>query len=313
MRATGTAVYTNPDDYRAGIGGASLDLILTGYGDFKARLTWVKLPHLHVYRGQETVKRIAYVSLEPARTFVSFPLTAPWPTVWNGVELKLGDIVLHSRGERAHQWTKGMSHWALLSLPLGQLPHYCKVLAELNLIEGPVGRVLRPPPGSAAQLRRLHSRACHLAETKPEIFIHREAARAVEQELVHALVECLATGDAGKHLVIRKRHADIMTRFESALRMDFGEQPSLSALCATIGVPERTLRDCCARFLGVSPGKYMRLRRLNLVRADLQRADPATTSVAQIARRHRFSELGRFAAAYRRTFGEFPSVTLTSK
>jgi transcriptional regulator GlxA family with amidase domain len=56
----------------------------------------------------------------------------------------------------------------------------------------------------------------------------------------------------------------------------------------------------------------MRLRRLNLVRAELRRADPDTTSVAQIARRHCFSELGRFAAVYRQIFGESPSTTLRS-
>lgn len=313
MIATGTALYTNPDDYRTGIGGACLDLVLTGQGDFNARLTWVRLPELHLYRGQENVQRIAYVSLDPARTFVSFPMTAALPSVWNGVELKLGDIVLHSHGERAHQWTKGPSQWALISFPPGQLPHYCKLLAELDLIERPVGRILRPPPGAAVQLRRLHSKACHLAETKPEIFIHREAARAVEQELILALVECLATADTGQASIIRQQHADIMTRFENASRMDSDKPPSLSELCATIDVPERTLRECCAKFLGVSPGQYIRLRRLNFVRAELRRADPATTSVAQIARRYRFSELGRFAAVYRRIFGEFPSVTLTSK
>ena len=312
MTATGTAVYTNPDDYRAGIEDANLDFVLTGQGDFKARLTWIKLPKLHLFRGRENVQRIAYVSLAPVRTFVSFPLTSPSSSVWNGVELKPGDIVLHSCSERAHQWTKGASQWALVSLPLGQLPHYCKSLAELDLIECPVGRIVRPPQSAAVQLRRLLSKACHLAEMKPEIFIHREAARALEQELILALVECLAA-DAGQHLVVRRQHADMMTRFESALRMEFGRQPSLSELCATIDVPERTLRDCCVKFLGMSPGQYMRLRRLNLVRAELRRADPATTSVAQIARRYRFSELGRFAAVYRRIFGEFPSVTLTSK
>jgi AraC-like DNA-binding protein len=313
MMATGSALYTNPDDYRAGIRGASLDLVLAGHGDFKARLTWVGLPDLHLYRAQENVQRIAYVSLEPARTFVSFPMTAPLPSVWNGVELELGDIVLHSHGEHAHQWTKGPSQWALVSLPLGQLPHYCKVLAELDLIEQPVGRILRPPRGVVLQLRRLHSKACRIAQTKPEIFIHREAARAVEQELILALVECVSTAGAGQPLGIRQPHADIMTRFENALRMDLEKQPSLSELCAMIGVPERTLRECCARFLGVSPGQYVRLKRLNLVRSELRRADPATTSVAQIARRYRFSELGRFAAVYRRIFGEFPSTTLTSK
>jgi AraC-like DNA-binding protein len=313
MMAAGTALYINPDDYRAGIAGASLDLVLTGHGDFKARLTWVRLADLHLYRGQENVQRIAYVSLESARTFVSFPMTAPLSSVWNGVELKDGDIVLHSRGERAHQWTKGPSQWALVSFPPGQLPHYCKMLAELDLIERPVGRIVRPATRAAVQLRRLHSRACRLAETKPEIFIHREAARAAEQELILALVECLSTADVDRPSSIRQQHTDIMTRFENALRIDLEKQPSLPELCAIIGVPERTLRDCCVKFLGVSPGQYIRLKRLNLVRAELRRADPATTSVAQIARRYRFSELGRFAAVYRRIFGEFPSVTLTSK
>lgn len=160
------------------------------------------------------------------------------------------------------------------------------------------------------QLRRLSSRACHFAETKPEIFIQREAARAVEQELILALVECMATAGAGEPVIIRQQQADIMTRFETALRTCFDKPQGLSELCATIGVPERTLRDCCAKSLGMGPGQYMRLRRLNLVRAELRRADPATSSVAQIARRYRFSELGRFTAAYRRIFGESPSITL---
>jgi AraC-like DNA-binding protein len=60
----------------------------------------------------------------------------------------------------------------------------------------------------------------------------------------------------------------------------------------------------------MSPGQYARLRRLNLVRAALRRADPAATSIAEIARQYGFSELGRFAAAYRTAFGETPSATL---
>jgi AraC-like DNA-binding protein len=81
-------------------------------------------------------------------------------------------------------------------------------------------------------------------------------------------------------------------------------------LCVEIGVPERTLRLCCAEFLGMSPSRYLRLRRLNMVRTELRRADPATARVAEIARRYQFSELGRFAATYRAVFGEMPSDTL---
>jgi AraC-like DNA-binding protein len=313
MMASGTAVFTDPDDYRAGMGDAGVDLILTEPGDFSARLTWLKLGYFHAFRGRESTPRIAHMSLVPNRLFVSFPLTSSFVLVWNGVELQLGDIVIHSRGESGHQWTNGTSQWALVSFPADQLADYCRALAEFDLPNRPAGQILRLPPSVAMRLRRLHSKVCHLVETKPEIFIHQEAARAVEQEFILALVECLAIAGTGQAPIIRQHHADIMRRFENALRMDSGKPPNLSELCAIIDVPERTLRDCCVKFLGVSPGRYIRLRRLNFVRAELRRADPATTSVAQIARRHRFSELGRFAAVYRRIFGEFPSVTLTSK
>jgi AraC-like DNA-binding protein len=101
-----------------------------------------------------------------------------------------------------------------------------------------------------------------------------------------------------------------MAQFEDVLRMGFEKLQSTPEICAAIGVPERTLRECCATFLGLGPGRYMRLRRLNMVRAELQRADPATSTIAEIARRHQFSELGRFAVVYRRIFGEMPSTTL---
>ena len=59
-------------------------------------------------------------------------------------------------------------------------------------------------------------------------------------------------------------------------------------------------------------GSYVRLRRLNLVHAELQRAVPAAGGAAEIDKQFGFSELGRFAATYRYVFGETPSITLWS-
>jgi AraC-like DNA-binding protein len=310
MTESGTATFTNPDDYQAAIGGASVNLVLTGRGDFKARLTWLKLRHLHVFRGRENMPRIAYVSLSPARVFVSFPVKCDARPVWSGVELRSGDIVFHSRGERTHQWTKGASQWGLVSLPPGRLAVYRKALTGLELNPPPVGRVLRPSPTAAAHLQRLHAKACRLAEAKPEIITHPEAARALEQELIHALVDCLTADDAYGNLATKRHHAAIMIRLEDTLSAHAGQRLGASELCDAIGVPERTLRVCCAEFLGLSPSRYLRLRRLNMVRAALRGADPATARVAEIAQRYQFSELGRFAAAYRAIFGETPSATL---
>jgi len=43
MTESGTATFTNPADYQTGIGDANVSLVLTARGDFKARLTWLKL------------------------------------------------------------------------------------------------------------------------------------------------------------------------------------------------------------------------------------------------------------------------------
>jgi transcriptional regulator GlxA family with amidase domain len=101
-----------------------------------------------------------------------------------------------------------------------------------------------------------------------------------------------------------------MVRFEDALAAHSGSQLNMPALCSAIGVSERTLRTCCTEFLGMSPTRYLLLRRLNMARSALRRADPATASVAEIARTHQFLEPGRFAVTYRTVFGEMPSSTL---
>jgi AraC-like DNA-binding protein len=84
----------------------------------------------------------------------------------------------------------------------------------------------------------------------------------------------------------------------------------LSEICGAIGVSERTLRDCCQDHLGMGPHRYLWLRRMHLTRRALRDADPARTSVTELATAHGFWELGRFSVEYRNLFDETPSTTL---
>jgi AraC-like DNA-binding protein len=104
---------------------------------------------------------------------------------------------------------------------------------------------------------------------------------------IHRLVD--ETDDNRK---TRHHHAATMVRFEEALNKHIDQKLKLHALCAEIGVPERTLRLRCTEFIGLSPTGYLLLRRLNMVRSALRRADPSTTTVARVARDHQFLELG---------------------
>jgi AraC-like DNA-binding protein len=310
MPISGTSSYSDPHDYPSTVHGARINLVFAGPGDFKARLTWVELRHLQLLRSQENLPRIAYVALASERVFVAFP-THPDPLpIWGGVQLRSGDIVMHGRGERMHQRTSAASHWGFVSLAPKHLSAYGKALTGLDLAPPPVGRILRPSSSAKAQLLRLHAQACRLAETKPEIIAHGEVARALEQELVHALFNCLTSNDIHDHSALGQNRLSIMVRFEETLAAQFHQPLRIPDLCAAIGVPERTLRMYCAKVLGMSPTRYLRLRRLNMVRTTLRRSDPEASSIAEVARSHGFSEMGRFAAIYRSTFGETPSTTL---
>jgi len=63
-------------------------------------------------------------------------------------------------------------------------------------------------------------------------------------------------------------------------------------------VSDRTLRSCCAEFLGINPTQYVLLRRLKEVRGALREADPNIVNVADVAHRFGFTQLGRFAGRY---------------
>jgi AraC-like DNA-binding protein len=84
------------------------------------------------------------------------------------------------------------------------------------------------------------------------------------------------------------------------------------SLARRVAVSARSLQEGFARSYGVPPSVYLRSVRLDRAHADLQAASPHTTTVARIAGRWGFLYLSRFAAAYRRKFGENPSATLRS-
>lgn len=86
--------------------------------------------------------------------------------------------------------------------------------------------------------------------------------------------------------------------------------PHMAELCAATGVSERTLRSIFTKAFGEPPSRYLRVRRLHLIREILVVADPHEQTVSGVARRFGYSDPGRMAAEYRVLFGEYPSATL---
>ncbi len=81
-------------------------------------------------------------------------------------------------------------------------------------------------------------------------------------------------------------------------------------LCRDAGVSERTLRNSFHDVYGISPKQYILRHGLERVHDALLHADDPHGAVTRAATEQGFFELGRFAVAYRHTFGECPSETL---
>jgi len=96
------------------------------------------------------------------------------------------------------------------------------------------------------------------------------------------------------------------------MRSDPGQSWSTSSLARRSALSVRSLQDGFHRSVGVPPMRYLRDVRLDLAHDDLQAADWHSVTVAEVAHRWGFVNLGRFASAYHERFGELPSKTLRS-
>ena len=85
---------------------------------------------------------------------------------------------------------------------------------------------------------------------------------------------------------------------------------TLGQTAACLGVADRTLYAAFAAVRGTSPGRYLALRRLELVREALLAEPNRRSAVKWVAISHGFHHLGNFAHTYHQRFGELPSETI---
>jgi AraC-like DNA-binding protein len=95
------------------------------------------------------------------------------------------------------------------------------------------------------------------------------------------------------------------------LRVHTSEPVQIDFLAEVSGATPRTLERHFRMFLGTTPLGWARRMRLARARHALLHAGPEDT-VTDVALSNGFAQLGRFAAEYRRAFGELPSRTMQS-
>jgi AraC-like DNA-binding protein len=301
--------FSDPDEYAARVRGTNMEVAITRPGRFAAKAIRVDLHRIWMQRLTESLPRVAHFNNVPGRAILSFRTQAGPDILWDGKELPTG-LIRHPERDSYFQRSTGPTQMGCMSLPIEDMAIVGEAVGGGDFIPPKELLFIAARPAALTRFLELHAAAGLLAENAPEIIANHEAARGLEQALIAAMADCLAATNEGSTQFSNVRHSAIMRRFYAILEANPDRVIHAPEMCRAVGVSNRTLTTCCHEALGMSPHRYLRLRQLHIVRRALSLAEPATTTVTQIATDYGFWELGRFAAAYRAVFGERPSVTL---
>ncbi len=145
----------------------------------------------------------------------------------------------------------------------------------------------------------------------PLIQTNSRLGHYIEFEISRRLLSVLASSDPVVPLPPPSRMRDrAVSRAVEYIEENVAEPINLRDLCLITGASERTIRYGFLERYGVSPKAYLQAFRFNGVRRGLRRADPASTKVIDLANYWGFWHMGKFAADYRKLFGELPSETM---
>lgn len=303
--------FTDPHDYRDRLRGADERIVILAPGTYRAELTRLDFGNLLLQSVSHSLPLVSTVDVRASLTSIVMLSAANQAEAqFNGVEAGYRDLMVLGVGNEYHYSAAADLRWCSVTMPTEQFAAAAATLLGRELAPPRAARLVAPAAIAMRRMRALHTRTANLAAASPN-GLHANAAAALRHALVQAMITCLAAEPETEATVrLDGRSAAVVRRFMELVEFDPGRPIYMLDICREIGVAGRTLRQYCLGHLGMSPSRYLWLRRINLARRALAQPSGAAASVTEIANEFGFGELGRFSVRYRQLFGETPSVTL---
>ena len=292
--------------------GASLEIFQLEKGIMQGTLAHVELGVSSVHSNSFSLAARGIGALSPQRwTFVVF--SSQVDGSFNSRILLPQNILCYRPGSEFEGTIKGSFQDWIFTVEEAALRSVVQRLFALDLPAfASTCNFLRPEPQRLLNLRRFAQSIIGMVQDVPESFSSSRFRTALQGELLEQLAQIVVSGKGAADVRSRAviSHAQVVRLAENYLATQLDGPVLLSDLCAAAGVSIRTLRNAFQSVLGVSPNTYLKFRRLQLVRTQLELPTTANTTVTSIALKSGFSHLGHFARDYRRFFDECPSQTL---
>ena len=144
----------------------------------------------------------------------------------------------------------------------------------------------------------------YLAKEFPKLTIKPEYGR-MESEIVRQLFDCMVPAP-----FLKKREKFQTKAVRDLLQENIDQYIDISFMIKELDISESQLHQAFKKEYGITPKRYLNLLRFNAIKKELLSSDPDSITIANIARKYNFFEMGHFSAQYKKIFGEAPSQTL---
>lgn len=273
------------------------------------QISSVALGDVFVQYGREGSGTIADGAVRPGGRMCFIPMTGHYRG--NGTLMNEGSVLLGDSGAEFAIAVPERHDWFTLFLP----DDTTKPSTDDHADHRPpsYAQVKQLGSGAVNRIRSVVQSLFEAVRIEPTVLSSPLALQSLRDNLSTACRPLQSPTPSLSPLIGRTRvsRQDVLRAIRLSLEQFPDRWPSLRELAGASHVSERTIRNIFHDQYGVSPRRFLMLHRMHEARAALRSASPATTTVTAVAARFGFWHFGRFAARYRRLFGERPSETLS--
>lgn len=300
--------FSDFDEIVEGTADFGYDFVPIDTGEVVADFERVELGPVVVQRGEGQLPHYAMRVSLPKPTM--FLLAGPsGEVVWEGQHVDRNLLFSFAAGSEMVGSTRGGVTFASMIWDPGVLEQRAEALG-VSIDPGARGvPASTPDPAAMHELRGAVDQTLEVARSDRQRLERPEVRASLCDALLTAAVRALHPAPERRSIAAASHVRAVRAAFE-VLEARAGDPIYLAELCLAAKVSERTLRSAFQHLYGVSPIRYLALRRMELVRRALRDADPRECRVSAVASRFGFTNLGRFAAEFRRLYGESPLQTL---
>ncbi|AIF46696.1 hypothetical protein HY57_05175 [Dyella japonica A8] len=276
-------------------------------------MQYIVLADIEVMLGHNGGGSIYEGACQPENFGLFFPLSRTGDVILNGQPMGQRTIAWLVPDRHFHCYNSDVLRWVGISVGCGTVRHWLNDLAE-DFRPGPGEHLVgQSMPSLVAGLGDLVCRIFRVSDVAPEALEDMSARRTLYEQLVSGIydavqaVEPLPSTAHGRPRLARK---EIIRRALDLLDMEMSETLLVTDLSQAAGVSSRTLQTAFLEHFGLTPHRFLMLRRLRAIHEALQSAGQ-TETVAQICGRFGVWDFGRFSRSYKHIYGELPSKVLS--